>query len=58
MNTGAVTTIAWKQWFSAPTGIDELLVASPAAAAAIIAVSLATPSSVSDVPAAGLGDRT
>ena len=56
--TGAVTTIVWKQGFSAPTGIYELLVAFPAAAAAIIAVSLATPSAVTAVPAAGPRDRT
>jgi len=41
MITGAVTTIVWKQWFSAPTGIYELLVAFPAAMIAIAVVSLA-----------------
>ncbi|MFO7767778.1 MAG: sodium/proline symporter [bacterium] len=42
MITGAVVTIIWKQWFSDPTGIYELVVSFPAALLAIVLVSLAT----------------
>lgn len=42
MITGAVATIVWKQFYSGPTGIYELLVAFPLALAAIVAVSAAT----------------
>jgi len=41
-NPVAATTIVWKPFFGAPTGIYELLVAFPAAMAAIVAVSFAT----------------
>jgi len=40
MVTGAVVTIVWKQWFSDPTGIYELVVSFPAAVLAIVVVSL------------------
>lgn len=42
MITGAVATIVWKQFYSGPTGIYELLVAFPLALAAIVVVSAAT----------------
>lgn len=42
MITGAAATIVWKQYFSAFTGVYELLVAFPAALAAVVIVSLAT----------------
>lgn len=42
MITGAAATIVWKQYFSASTGIYELLVAFPLAMAAVVAVSAGT----------------
>jgi solute:Na+ symporter, SSS family len=41
MVTGAVVTVLWKQFFSGPTGVYELIVAFPAAALAIAFVSAA-----------------
>jgi solute:Na+ symporter, SSS family len=41
MVTGAIVTVVWKQFFSAPTGIYELIIAFPAALLAIVVVSMA-----------------
>ncbi|MDO8834984.1 MAG: sodium/proline symporter [Vicinamibacterales bacterium] len=57
MITGAVTTIVWKQLYSGPTGIYELLVAFPAAVAAIVIVSLTTAPQSPGPKTASIGSR-